>query len=421
MDADTFQSTYMSSNIDFLQCVDSDYDAYASFYHSEPCPSLASSFLSIDTSHSSVENGRRGSHEPAPLEELSVSSASVTSPITPMGTTPMSMLYSTDIWCNAESHNGWHSHNVDSEAFWPAFDDLSTANCLMNGFSNHDQSSQFQVGYFCPNRSRSLADPPLSRAVFHNTLEAQKSLVSGETTSWPPTLVAAQPPTVEPKATFQNTLPSSPTVNPEPITPFRNDHDSSSLLTSSPLSGGSSSVLASQWDVEDSRFSSDIDTPEIDKTSAATRVLRSSQISATISEDESQHRAVFAKSGVNCEAIIPQNMFPCTFSGCVDKNGRQKRFKRQEHRKRHERTVHGKQEDFPCWVVTGGKICGRSFTRRDNLKSHWIKTHGRKSNNQRNSYVATLDATSKYYDADWRGRLTAEGLPIGHPRWPEIH
>lgn len=125
---------------------------------------------------------------------------------------------------------------------------------------------------------------------------------------------------------------------------------------------------------------------------------------------------------VKREAIIRSNMFTCGFPHCVDRQGRPKRFKHQEHKRRHEKTVHEQTEAMPsfrCWVETGRKKCGRVFSRRDNYKAHLVNTHGRRSDRKRNAYVATLDESSKYADLEWRGQLTTEGLPIGHPRFPE--
>ena len=296
------------------------------------------------------------------------------------------------------------------------------ANCVMNSFPPLSSGPLFQPAYFCPTaRPKSDVDPPLSRAVFNNALSGSKMNSPDEMVSWSNMgiMTQNQPLTVEPNATFQATLPSSsPMSKYEPITPLRHHQGHSSLFTSSPLSGGSS-TLASQWDLEDTKHVPEDDVLERSEKPVLHRMLRSSQASSPISiEDQSPQKSFLSRSGVDCEAVIRQNMFACSRPGCL------RRFKRQEHKKRHEKTVHVQagveQQKFPCWVVTGSKICGRSFTRRDNLKSHETKTHGRRSNNQRNAYVATLDPNSKYYDVDWTGPLTADGLPLGHPSFPEV-
>ncbi|KAK5075692.1 hypothetical protein LTR24_009966 [Lithohypha guttulata] len=140
-------------------------------------------------------------------------------------------------------------------------------------------------------------------------------------------------------------------------------------------------------------------------------------------ERRSPSRLCSGQHEVEREAVIPSNIFPCGFPHCVDRRGRPKRFKRQEHKRRHEKTVHGQGEatpSFRCWVQTGRNKCGRVFSRSDNYKAHLRNTHGRRSTRKRNAYVATLDENSRYADIEWQGQLTAEGLPIGHPRFPEI-
>lgn len=125
-----------------------------------------------------------------------------------------------------------------------------------------------------------------------------------------------------------------------------------------------------------------------------------------------KRRPVANKSVFECDLVITANSFACGYPECIDKNtGKQKRFKRAEHKKRHEKTVHQKEShvSHQCWVPQ----CERSFSRTDNLKSHLKNTHGKRSPNARNRYVATLDPNnSQYYSPDWEGDLTSEGLPI---------
>ena len=59
---------------------------------------------------------------------------------------------------------------------------------------------------------------------------------------------------------------------------------------------------------------------------------------------------------------LPMAKIPCKWPGCVRK------FSRQEHFKRHERT-HFNLESFPC------KFCARPFGRTDNLRAH-VRLHG---------------------------------------------
>lgn len=64
-----------------------------------------------------------------------------------------------------------------------------------------------------------------------------------------------------------------------------------------------------------------------------------------------------------CEVeVAAKATFDCDEGGCSAK------FKRQEHLKRHKRSVHQPDNVEPC------ELCGQAFTRRDNLKSH-VKRH----------------------------------------------
>ncbi|KAK5945140.1 hypothetical protein PMZ80_002344 [Knufia obscura] len=416
MDSNSFDNACIDAGVDFLHNVEPDFENFESFPHSESCPSLSSSFLTIDTSGMSFDEGRRGSVGSTSPDNFTASSASVTSPVTPLGTIPMHSFYAPEAWPKMQSHDAWQTQDADPESFWMASEESAMANCVMNSFPETNSASHFQPGYFYPvSRPKSAVDPPLSRAVFNNTLSGSKMHSSEDMLPWSNVGIITHPQTIEPSATFQAALPSSsPMSKYEPITPLRHHRGSSSLFASSPLSGNSA-MLASQWDVEDTKYVPAGDIHGYSEKPLLRRMLASSHGSSPIKlEDESPRKSFSSKSGVDCEAIIPQNTYACSKTGCT------KRFKRQEHKKRHERTVHTHEKIFPCWVVTGNKRCDRKFSRKDNLRSHYHKTHGRKSQGQRNAYVATLDPKSKYYDLEWTGPLTSEGLPIGHPSFPEI-
>jgi len=151
--------------------------------------------------------------------------------------------------------------------------------------------------------------------------------------------------------------------------------------------------------------------PEFNRRRAAERLSRRHYSKRNLGAAD-RAKPMPSKSGIDCEVIIAQNEFACSYPDCIDKQtGKQKRFKRQEHKKRHEKTVHEKHEHglYACWV----KGCKTApFTRTDNLKSHLKNTHGKKSPNQRNRYVATQDKNSVHYDPDWVGDLDDEGYPI---------
>ncbi|ODV74694.1 uncharacterized protein CYBJADRAFT_136505 [Cyberlindnera jadinii NRRL Y-1542] len=59
-------------------------------------------------------------------------------------------------------------------------------------------------------------------------------------------------------------------------------------------------------------------------------------------------------------AYDPAKQFVCSY--CM------RRFKRQEHLKRHVRSLHTNEKPFDC------TLCGKKFSRSDNLAQH-IKTH----------------------------------------------
>lgn len=421
-----FDEQCLQPSSSFLQKSEADYDEFASFSQSESCPSLFSSFLSIDTRHLGFDNVRRLSIDPTSPGDYTASSASATSPITPLGLMPVNTLFENDGWAKIENQDVWNTECTDPAALWLASEEAAM-DSIVNSYAQHDHILQLQQGYFCPGRPKSAIDPPLSRAVFQNIVAPQRHQSVDDLLPWMSSSINPYPQTVEPSATFHSVLPSSP-LKYEPITPLRHNRGSSSFFTSSPQTATSSSVLPSQWEMEDSKYNT---SPGFELGSEDSTFMQDPQFqtlsrsTSVNSLTPSPQKSIRGTSGLNCDAIIPQNTYACGVPGCVDKDGRPKRFKRQEHRKRHEKTVHGHGQQnvhqYRCWVVTGNKICGRDFSRRDNLKSHWKKTHGRKSNNQRNAYVATLDEDSKYYDESWTGPLTADGLPVGHPKWPEIH
>ena len=423
--ASSFSGAYLNSGSDFLPKCEETFDEYSAFSQSDPCPSSNSSFLSIDTSGFSFDTGRRLSIDPTSPDQYTASSASDASPLTPLGIIPVNTLYNNNVWPKFTVQDPWNTENTVPTGLWLPSEEPMLDNLASNyGFC--DPVLQLQREYFQPSRPKSAIDPPLSRAVFQNIIPMQRHQSVDNVLPWlPSTAIAQYPQTIEPSATFRTVLPSSP-LKYEPITPTRHHRGSSAFFPSSPISADCTlCVLPSQLEGDQDNVDH---TPRFEIRDDEQSSPSLSQVSDTTDSRSferhigSSRSSATSKSGLNCDAIIPQNTYACGVPGCVDKDGRPKRFKRQEHRKRHEKTVHtqNKATDFRCWVVTGNKICGRNFSRRDNLKSHWKKTHGRKSTNQRNAYVATLDEDSKYYDENWTGPLTAEGLPIGHPKWPDI-
>lgn len=397
--------------------------------HLEPCPSVAVSFLTIDTSQTSFDEARRDSFGSASPRELTNSTASIASPVTPLGPTSVLSFYETDGWSKAQNQN-WPSQTSGSEALWLGDDDPATVSCVMNNWMEDESAmQQFQRGYFYPiMQSKSAIDPPLSRAVFNNTTLFAAPHTNEDMLPWPESRLQPQSHTVEPSATFQPTLPSSPLSKISVMTPLKHRPGNSSILVSSPFSGNSLSILTSQWEVDYVEHLPGSEANDFEEKPHSQSMLRDSLELPAKKTQASSRKQQLRKPTTTSEAVIPTNLFKCSYAGC------NKRFRRREHRKRHEDTVEHKvilerkvdtpprcpKEKWPCWVVTGGKPCGKWFGRKDNLKSHKLRTHGKRSPNSRNAYVATLDVDSPYYDEHWEGQLTAEGLPIGHPKWPEI-
>jgi hypothetical protein len=238
--------------------------------------------------------------------------------------------------------------------------------------------------------------------------------------------------TIAPSAAFQPMYNSSPISKYRPSTPCRRSAYSSAMLDSSPSTLISPPVVRSQHDVDeefayrqfdggdlpsehtgrcssiDEDVWSDVISPE--RTPGRPTMHRRSYERRSKVGPSQKPKSAAGGSSTSWAPIIPQNEFACSFPNCIDpRTTKQKRFKRQEHKKRHEKTVHLKVESYKCWVP----CCKTSaFSRSDNLKSHLKRTHGKKSSNQRNRYVATQDEDSPYYDPLWQGDLDADGFPI---------
>ncbi|KAI8625600.1 hypothetical protein F5Y19DRAFT_260384 [Xylariaceae sp. FL1651] len=81
--------------------------------------------------------------------------------------------------------------------------------------------------------------------------------------------------------------------------------------------------------------------------------------------------------------IFPKGLHRCLHGACVGRN----LFKRQEHLKRHEISVHGEQEK----INTICKFCFKKFNRRDNWRSH-ITLHTKKGGSGRTKYFEGAQA-----------------------------
>lgn len=385
MDTTSFDATYFEASVDFSQPIEQDEQHFASFVRSETCPSLASSFLTIDTSRMSFDDGRRSSFSSQSMSpgHITTSAGSIPSPATPVA---FQSSYD-NIWAKPSMKEVWHPAYADTNQLWLTCNDPRFESLQLGCFSRPCTSLQEKSEVATLSQPLENArDQTLSTVVFPENLPEIMPPQVDNMLTWSTSGMPIQPQTIEPSATFQAVGPSSPLSKFEPITPLHH-RAGSMLLDSSPFSSVPSSVVPSQYESDGSTYRGctfdRFPTPKLIRSQVRHKSLLKR-------ESPDRRKSQPGKSGLNCEAVIPQNEYPCTWPGCVDKEtGKARRFKRQEHRKRHEHTVHEKRSYFRCWVITGGKACSKEFTRNDNLQSHLKKTHGRKSNNQRNPYVAT--------------------------------
>ncbi|KAL9111633.1 MAG: hypothetical protein Q9227_003906 [Pyrenula ochraceoflavens] len=109
------------------------------------------------------------------------------------------------------------------------------------------------------------------------------------------------------------------------------------------------------------------------------------------------------KKKSNTDNVIEANRHQCSVGDCKG------RFKRKEHLKRHETTVHvppgPKQSKWKC------VFCATGLSRSDNLKQHLKQTHGVNKSGKRSKYVATCDVNSDWYWPEYRGLIDTDGCP----------
>lgn len=424
-------------NLSFVLDQDVAYEANSKL---EGCHTVSERFSIVDAPQLSFSACRKGS-DGSSMDRWSpgsqtASAASVPSPVTPSNLETLSF-HSQSCWPHTLGKDYWQSSfqevNSDgigaNESLWMPSDESEILSDVMDNYGvSHNSMISTKV---LPLRTQALyqSKPMLKRAAMSNTLPCSSSFGLDENgfewAAYAP--VASTPqtqcPTIKPSVAFCNDMLSSPTAVSNPATLLR-VRGNLETLHNSPTLGACDARYVAHWDAGSSPACIlDDYTLQSDSSSVAEsdRTRPKSTRSQRLSSSKLLSRS---KSGMDCEVYIRQNEHACTVPGCVDKTGKPKRFKRSEHRKRHERTVHGKDDPqaprFMCWVKCGEKACGRTFSRNDNLKSHLFKTHGKKSPNQRNLYVATLDQHSKYRDFQWTGPLNKDGLPLNHPLWPEV-
>lgn len=423
-------------SFDMLPELDTSFDKDSPLGLMTDCTSLSSSFLSVDLSTPDLHAQRRSSiascSSSTPPELFFTPSAGNTSPTTPMmADASFHAVYNKQFGKPVQYLPNHHSmfHLAEDEenlqnCIW--LDQINMANSLPVGLpllSNLPEMLSMDGNYtFYGGEHRGLstvaANPALTKSMFGNNM-TDSSVPTAENVILPWSSHQSHPPseTIEPSVTFQGALTSSPRYKVEPSTPVSIHIPPSAILSSSPMSVISPVVLPSQHDVEELPYDTMEQAlkfaPSRKHRANPDRLYRRAYERKRVPGASSKPKPVMApgKTGINCELVIAQNEFACSYPGCIDKNtGKQKRFKRQEHKKRHEKTVHEKamHEAYKCWVPD----CDREFSRTDNLKSHLRNTHSKKPGVRGNRYVATLDKNNEYYDPEWVGELDKHGYPI---------
>lgn len=288
--------------------------------------------------------------------------------------------------------------------------------------SHHCAGKQLrEEAFLLPEQSQSLVtgaslQSSLSRSIFQSHQPSDGLLVE-HMTHWRPSLAQTPPRTVAPSATFQPMFPSSPAYRVTPSTPIRGRYENSVT----PATNRSPYSLSPAYRPSDQPVFVQEEPvcrprqPRLVRTLIGSKGKGSSRAPRkTAVRKESCRSGRVAKSGTGGLAreypyYIEKNSFACTAEDCVDKNGKRKKFKRQEHLKRHQRTCHTGNRPHFCWVPG---CTTKPFSRTDNLNSHLLKTHGKKSPAARNRYIATLDPKSGVFDLDYRGPFTESGWPV---------
>lgn len=409
-----------------LPQLEADFDKESSFSYTTDCPSLSSSFLSSDQSSSGFHGARRASLASSSSsmspEVFFTPSARTSSPTTPMlldpgmqlsykqYMKPSTYLHMSHPIFNLQDDDQERRNDIWMNSMTSAYS-LPLLSEMPETFITMAHHSFGQAGASA--LSEAAKNPALTDSFFSSP---EAGPVDHGLLPWASTSLQPPAETVEPRVTFQPVLPSSPACKLEPSTPL-NAHvaASASIMTSSPIPVISPMVVPSQPDVDEPLYGSLEQSYRFCETKRhranPDRLHRRSYERKRLLGTSAKPKPATNKSGINCELVITQNEFACSYPGCIDKGtGHPKRFKRQEHKKRHEKTVHEKEKHsgYRCWVPE----CNRPFSRTDNLKSHLRNTHSKRPGVRGNRYVATLDRNSEYYDPEWVGELDKEGYPI---------
>lgn len=415
--------------------LDTDSDHFPSFSTASTCPSLASSFASYESSSPAGLSGDRrpsgpGSDASLPLSSQGSSIRNSVSPMTLFSPDMLEMVITSgaSIGCTT-ADLGMQAIFVDNEQaseegnfYWMTQEPKQGHPGDSSAFITPQQYSTkqpHQEVYLSPDQSLlagSALESSLSRSIFHHR-QPSDNLVAEHMTQWRPSMMQTPPRTVAPSATFQPILPSSPAYRIAPSTPVQNTYENPMTpgIASTPFS---SSPVYSPF--EQSLFAKNESTshtiqPTLVRTMRESKRKGSGRLSRRAAEKKESGRSGrpsmsgTSRLGIEYPYYIEKNSFACTSEDCIDKTGKRKKFKRQEHLKRHQKTCHTGFRPHYCWVPG---CTTKPFSRRDNLNSHLHKTHGKNSPAARNRYIATLDPKSGVYDVDYRGPFTESGWPI---------
>lgn len=415
--------------------LDTDTDHFPLFSTISACPSLASTFPSYGVSSPIEVGGDRRPSIPSSEASMLLSSQGTSirnshSPMTPLSPDMMEMVMASGAPMGCTStESGMHGmFQYNDPAFeeggfhWPVPEFKQRLSGHSSAFNTPQHYSIRQPHHevFLSSDQSLVAgaalESSLSRTIFHHR-QPSDSLVAEHMTQWRPSVLQTPPRTVAPSATFQPIVPSSPLYRVAPSTPIHNKYEDSvtSGVASIPYSSSPIYPSSEGTGLVEDEFTCHNIQPILVRTLRGSKCKGSSRSSRKSAEKKDGARTGrlsktgTSRLGLEYPYYIEKNSFACTAEDCVDKNGKRKKFKRQEHLKRHQRTCHTGNRPHYCWVPG---CTTKPFSRTDNLNSHLLKTHGKNSPAARNRYIATLDPKSGVYDVDYRGPFTESGWPI---------
>jgi Zinc finger, C2H2 type len=413
--------------------LDTDTNRFPSFSAASACPSLASSFASYGSSPVELGGDRRPSiaHSEASLilSSHGPSLRNSLSPMTPFSSDMLDMVMTngSSMGCTPTemTMSGMFQYEdlaaEDENLQWMAPQSKQALPVCSTAFATprHYPIRQSQEGLFLSSDRGLVAggslESSLSRPIFHHRQQSD-GLMPEHTTQWRPSMLQTPPRTVAPRATFQPILPSSPAYGGTPSTPIQTRYDESTTIevvntpySLSPIYSPTQQPISVQNETVYQNIQPTlVRTLRASKHKASGRNGRRSAEKKETGQSRRLSKSGLSQSGMEYPSYIEMNLFACT-ADCVDKSGKRKKFKRQEHLKRHQRTCHTGFRPYYCWVPG---CTTEPFSRTDNLNSHLLKTHGKNSPAARNRYIATLDPKSGVYDIDYRGPFTESGWPI---------